>query len=134
MKTVIKSILVMSMMTLVFTSCEKEDGEGELKIFFKTGTAYTSEDVALPPGTEVTIGIETETEKEKDPIIRFNISESVDGGAASTVYTENLETTDYQHDYTFTLDSISGTQHRFTFTVTNRDGFNVQKSLTVSVQ
>ncbi len=134
MKTVIKSILVMSMMTLVFTSCEKEDGEGELHIAFKSGATYTSEDKALPAGTVVTIGVEAETEKAKDPIIRFNISESVDGAAASTVYTENLETTDYQHDYTFTLDSISGTQHKFTFTVTNRDGFNAQKSLTVSVQ
>mgnify|MGYP003637065922 CR=1 FL=1 len=134
MKTVIKSIVVMSMLALVFTSCKKEDGEGELKISFKSGATYTSEDKALLAGTVVTIGVEAETEKAKDPIIRFNISESVDGAAASTVYTENLETTDYQHDYTFTLDSISGTQHKFTFTVTNRDGFNAQKSLTVSVQ
>lgn len=134
MKTLIKSMFVMSMLALVFTSCKKEDGEGELKISFKNGASYTSEDMALPAGSVVTIGVAAETEKKKDPIIKFNISEAIDGGSATTVYSEDIETTDYEYDYTFTLDSISGTQHKFTFTVTNRDGFNAQKNLTVSVQ
>lgn len=134
MKTVIKSLFVLSTMVLFSTSCEKENGEDELSISFKNGGTYTSESISLPAGTEVTIGIEAEAEKEKDPLIKFNISEAVDGEDNHSVYTEDIETTVYEHDHTFILDTVPGTQHTYTFTVTNRDGFNAQESLTISVE
>lgn len=123
-------------MSTLFIACEKDEGEeGELDIKFKTEAGYTHKDVTLASGTEVKIGIEAETEKAKDPIIRFNISESINGGEDSTVYMENLEDQDFEHDYSFTLsDTVSGNTHLYTFTVTNRDGINAQQFLTITVE
>jgi len=133
MKSFINALLLISLFAFTVSSCE-EDEENELKLEFKEGASYTSENVTLPAGMIVTIGIEAETEKSKDPIISFNISESVNGGSNATVYTESLNDTDYEHDYTFTLAGNPGDTHTFTFTITNKDGINKQVSLTVTVQ
>nr|WKN38415.1 hypothetical protein K4G66_06835 [Tunicatimonas sp. TK19036] len=129
-------LLLLLSMSIAFVSCEEEDegGEEEMDIEFKTGPGFVFSDTTLAAGTDVEIGIEAETERAKDPLIRFNISESVDDGAASTVYTEDLDDTRYEYDYDFTLGSTSGETHEFTFTVTNRDGFNAQKSLTITIE
>lgn len=137
MKSIFKTLIIFSLFSIAFISCKKdeeEDSGNELSIKFKTEAGYTFSDATLPGGTPVKIGIEAETEKAKDPIIKFNISESVNGGASSTVYSEDLETTDYEYDYNFTLDSVSGNIHKYTFTITNRDGINKQTDLTITVQ
>lgn len=135
MKKIIKYLMVFSLLSIVFVACEKENEEEELDIAFKTGSEYTSADVTLASGSTGKIGIEAETEKKKDPIIKFNISESINGGSSSTVYSQDLEDTEFEYDYAYMLeDTVSGNTHKYTFTVTNRDGINKQKSLTITVQ
>ncbi|MCB0819693.1 MAG: hypothetical protein KDC13_03650 [Bacteroidetes bacterium] len=119
----------------VFSSCKKEDEENELQINFKTATGYTFSDMGINSGESFKIGVDCSTEKKKDPIIKFNISESVNNGTATTVYSEDLESQNYSHDYEAVMqDSVSGNTHKFTFTITNRDGINKQKSITLTVQ
>ncbi|HPE56578.1 MAG TPA: hypothetical protein P5514_09300 [Bacteroidales bacterium] len=136
MKTLFKLFLVIGIISLVVTSCKKdEEDEGEeLKISFKTSAGYTYADATLPGGTAIKVGIEAETEKAQDPIIKFNISESVNGATPTTVYSEDLENTTYEYDYNFTLNTVSGNEHKYTFTITNRDGLNEQKSITFTVE
>jgi len=136
MKTLFRTLLVITMVSVLFTSCKKdeEDEGNELKINFKADTGYNYTDATLPGGTAIKVGIEAETEKPQDPIIKFNISESVNGGAASTVYFEDLEDSDFEYDYSFELDSVSGNVHKYTFTITNRDGLNAQKNITFTVE
>ena len=133
---IMKSLLLLGIFALIFTDCKKEEDEGdELKINFKTEAGYTASDATLPKGSQVKIGVEAETEKATDPIIKFNISESVNNGANATVYSEDLSNTDYEYDYEFSLDdSVPGNTHTYTFTITNRDGINAQKNLTVTVE
>ena len=136
MKTIFKTIILIGVVSVLFTACKKEeeDPANEMKINFKTGTGYTFADATLAGGTAILVGIDAETEKAQDPIIKFNISESVNGGASSTVYSEDVETTAYEYDYNFTLDTVKGNVHKYTFTVTNRDGINAQKDLTFTVE
>lgn len=136
MKSSIKNIVLISSIIVMFTACKEDEGEdGELSLKFKTEAGYTSSDATVETGTKVKIGIEAETEKAKDPIIKFNISESVNGGKDSTVHSEGLEDQDFEYDYEFTLaDSVQGNTHMYTFTVTNRDGINAQKSIVITVK
>ena len=135
MKTTIKSIAIVGMMALTIASCKKDDGDAEMSINFKTGTGYTSADAGIDGGTAVKIGIEAETDKKKDPLIKFNISESVNGGTNASVYSEDLnDLTTYDYDYNFTLDTTTGDAHKYTFTVTNRDGITKQTALTITIQ
>lgn len=129
------TLALMILASISFTACEKEEDElDELDIEFKMDAGYTFADATLAAGTEVKVGIEAETEKAKDPIIRFTVSDAVNGAASATVYTENLDNTDYEHDYIFTLQGDSGDTHLLTFTITNRDGLVKQTSLTITVQ
>lgn len=137
MKTILRNTAMLTLALSIgfFTSCKKEDEDEELKLEFKTGSGYTSSNATIASGTAVKIGVKGETEKAKDPIIKFNISESVNGGSNTTVYSKDLEDTEYEYDYNFTLsDTVSGNTHTYTFTITNRDGKNEQKSLTLTVQ
>ena len=138
MKKLIKTLLLLSMLSMIFVACDKDDdeeGEGEMKMEFKSGSGYTATNKTIATGTAVKIGIEAESEESKDPLIKFNISEAVNGGTPTTVYSQDLNDADFEYDYNFTLsDTISGNEHKFTFTVTNRDGFNKQKALTVTVE
>lgn len=118
-----------------FSSCKKEDDENELKINFKTSGGYTFSDATIATGESFKIGVDCSTEKAKDPIIKFNISESVNNGTATTVYSEDLESQNYSRDYEAVMqDSVSGNTHKFTFTITNRDGINKQKNITLTVE
>lgn len=122
------------LLLIVITGCKKQDEGEEMTINFKTTSGYTYTDATLNGGSSVKIGIEAETIKKKDPIIKFNISKSVNGGGTNTVYSEDLETTAYNYDYIFTLDTVSGHAIRYTFTVTNRDGLLAQKFITLTVK
>ncbi|MCB0675400.1 MAG: hypothetical protein KDC30_01855, partial [Saprospiraceae bacterium] len=94
-------------------------------------------DATLPGGTDVTIGIEAAKTEEKDVLVKFNISRSIDGGTPATVFDKSLtgsEGDQYDYDFTTTLDNVSGQTNEYTFTVTNRDGLINQVSLTLTVQ
>ena len=104
MKTVLKSLLLAAVL-LSITACEKDEGRLP-EITFKTGGNYLSDDVALPAGSEITVGIEAEKTESRDPLKKFNISKKVDGGAASTVVDESLSGDDgdhFEYDYTTTI-------------------------------
>lgn len=133
---IISMVVLLSASMLSLTSCEKDEEEEEApELFFKTSSAYTATDVTVSPGDEVTIGIEAEVREAKDPIVKFNISKSVNGAAATSVYNEDLSTDAFEYDYFFTVDSTqSGNTEKFTFTVTNRDGLTGQKSLTLTIE
>ncbi len=136
MKTRIKTLCIISIAALSLFSCKKQDDDGEeMTINFKTDPGYVASDQTLDSGTSVKIGIKAETDNKKDPIIRFNISESVNGYTASTVYSQDLEDKEFEYDFNTTLsDTTSGNKHLYTFTVTNKDGFNRQQSLTLTVK
>ena len=134
MKLVIKKFLAIALIAASSVACDKEDEGEELDIQFKSGAEYVSSNSVVAPGSSIKVGIEASTKKEKDPIIMFNISQAVNGGSNSTVYSERLETTEYNHDETFVMDTVSGTSYTYTFTITNRDGRNAQETLTVQVQ
>lgn len=132
--SIFKTMFVVALASAALVSCDKEDEEDEISISFKTTAGYTFMDGAVTNGDTITIGIEAETEKATDPLIHFNISESVDGGSNTSLYNEDFESVSYENDYTFIMNSTSGTEHEYTFTVTNRDGINKQTALTLTVQ
>lgn len=132
--SIFKTMFLVSLISVALVSCDKEDEEDELHISFKSTAGYTFQDGTIAGGETVTIGIEAETEKEQDPLIHFNITESVNGGTGTSVYNEDFEATDYEHDYVFEMDSVFGNSHVYTFTITNRDGINKQSSLTLTVE
>ncbi len=135
MKKIFNILALMSLLSVVFIACEKEEDEGnEMHIDFKNSTAYIYSDTTIAGGTAITIGVEAETEKVQDPIIKFNISESVNGAASSTVYSEDLGVTQYEYDFNKTLGTNVGDTYKYTFTITNKDGLNEQESLTVTVK
>ncbi|MCB9246340.1 MAG: hypothetical protein H6606_07890 [Flavobacteriales bacterium] len=127
--------MLSTLYTMFLYSCkETEEDENELRISFKTENGYTFQNEVLPGGAEFKVGIKAETEKVNDPLIRFNISESVNNGSDSSIYTEDLKTQSYQHDHVFRLsDTIPGNTHEYTFTITNRDGKLKQLFLNVTV-
>lgn len=128
--------LVILLAITVFSSCEKDEGKLP-NISFKTGGNYISADVTKPGGSTILIGIEASKAEDHDPLTKFNISKSVDGGAATTVFDKDLsgsEGDNYSYDFTTTLDNVSGQTNEYTFTVTNRDGLMNRVSLTVTVE
>ncbi len=134
-KNVKVTTIALALVALTIGGCKKEDEENELKLSFKTGAGYTASDVILAKATAFKVGVEGETEKKKDPIVKFNISESVNSGATTSIFNEDIEKQDYEHDHDFTVnDTVHGNKHRYTFTITNKDGLTKQQALTVTVQ
>lgn len=135
MKATIKTLLILALCASIFSSCKEEDEGDELHIQFITDSGNVYSDTTLPGGSNVTIGIEAETEKPQDPIISFNVSESVNGAADSTIHQETgLDDTAISYQNIYTIGTVSGNTNKYTFTITNRDGINKQVSLTVTVQ
>lgn len=69
--------------------------------------------------------------------MKFNISKSINGAAAVSVFDKDLTGTEadaYSYDFNVTNDTVVGQQNKYTFTVTNRDGLTNQVNLTVTVQ
>ncbi|MEZ4722981.1 MAG: hypothetical protein R2813_13990 [Flavobacteriales bacterium] len=138
MKTIKYYIPMIALMgaALTFNACDREKDEEEEapELMFKSGGSYTAADATVSVGDVVTIGIEAEVHEEKDPLKKFNISKSVNGGALEDVYNEDLSSESFDYDFTVTIDSTQkGNTEKYTFTVTNRDGLTGQKSLTLTV-
>lgn len=108
-------------------------------ISFKTGGSYISSSTSVTAGDAVLIGIEAEKAEgeEEDVLQHFNISKSVNGGAATTVYDVDLTAAEedvYDYDFNTTASTTVGDTEKYTFTVTNRDGLIGQVSLTITAQ
>jgi hypothetical protein len=135
MKQIIKSIAILSFVALI-SSCAKDEGKDPyIKFIYSTG--YTSADATIAKGSSIMIGITSAKAEEEDVLKKFNISKTVNGGAAVSVYDTDLSGADgdsYTHTYTTTLDTVSGQKNNYTFTITNRDGLTNQVSLTVTTQ
>src|SRR6478735_3375959 len=117
--------ICLALVALTLDSCKKEDDANEIKLELKTGAGYTSTDQTLAKGTTFKVGVHASTDKKKDPLVKFNISEGVNGSGTTSVYSETIETQDYNHDQDFTVtDTVHGNKHRYTFTITNKDGLN----------
>ena len=135
MKHIIKSIVALSIVAII-SSCAKDPGKDPyIKFIYASG--YTSADATIPKGTNVTIGISAQKAESEDVLKKFNISKTVNGGTASTVFDKDLsglEGDDYTYTYSTKLDTVSGQTNNFIFTVTNRDGLTNQVSLKVTLQ
>ena len=135
MKNILFSIIIVSVLAIL-TSCEKDEGKLP-NISLKTGGLYISKDTTLAGGTAFIIGITSSKAESKDVLKKFNLSKSVNGAAATTVYDKDLtgsEGDSYSYDYTANLGSTSGEATKYIFTVTNRDGLTNQVFLTISVR
>jgi hypothetical protein len=135
MKTFVKSFLLLSIIAIL-ASCEKDEGKLP-NISFKTGGAYLSADATLAGTSVLLIGINASKSEEEDVLKKFNISKSVNGATATTVFDKDLtgaEGDNYSYDYSEILGTTSGETDKYTFTVTNRDGLTNQVSLTVTIQ
>ena len=136
MKNYIKSLLVVSLGLLFITSCEKDEGNLPT-ISFKTGGSYTSSNCTMDTGSSLTIGINASKAEPKDVLKKIDISTSINGATATSVYSKDLTGSEgdiYTYDYATTLGATPGQTCKYTFTITNRDGLVNQVSLTVTAQ
>lgn len=120
----------------VFASCEKDAGLLP-NIAFKKTTGYVSRDTTVSKDSVIVIGINASKSEDKDVLKKFNISESVNGGTSTSVYTADLtgaEGDSYSYDFTPALGTTAGIYKTWTFTVTNRDGLVNQVSVKVTLQ
>ncbi len=134
MKKMVKTLTVL-FLVLFIASCEKDEGKLP-DIKFKTGSTYTSADAKLDPKTKFTIGIIASKTEDKDVLKKINISKSINGGAATTVFDKDLGGSEgdvFNYDYTADLEDVSMQTNRYTFTVTNRDGLVNQVALTITI-
>ncbi|MEI6312952.1 MAG: hypothetical protein WCP57_11885 [Bacteroidota bacterium] len=135
MKKVLLSIFILSIVFII-SSCEKDEGKLPT-ISFKTGSGYTSTSSSITKGSNFMIGINAAKSEEADVLKKFNISKSINGATAVSVYNADLTGADadaFSYDYSITNDTVVGQQNKYIFTVTNRDGLTNQVDLTVTVQ
>jgi hypothetical protein len=127
-------VLVGVLCATMLSSCERDAGKLP-DIAFKTGSGYISTNVSLIRGSNFKIGIDAAKTENRDVLKQFNISRSVNGATATTVFSQSLsgaEGDNYSYDYNATLDTTVGQTNKYTFTVTNRDGLVNQVSLTTT--
>ncbi len=135
MKNLFKTLVLLALVAFI-CSCEKDKGNLP-NISFKTGGIYTAKDTSLTAGTALNIGITASKAEDKDVLKMFNISKSVNGAAATTVFSKDLTGTEgdsYSYDFVSLVDTTKGQIDKFTFTVTNRDGLTNQVLLKVTVK
>lgn len=121
---------------ILLVSCNKDEGKLP-NIAFKAGAGYISTDSSVAGGTNISIGINASKSEDNDVLKKINISKSVNGTAASSVFDKDLTGTEgdaYTYDYSTTLDTNKGQTNKYIFTVTNRDGLTNQVALTLTVK
>jgi hypothetical protein len=135
MKHLLKAIMLFSILLIIY-SCEQDQGLLP-KINFKTGGNYISSDTSLTGGSTITIGISAVKSEAEDVLKRFNISRSINGLSAASVYSKDLSGSEgdaYAYDFATLLDTIHGQKNKYIFTITNRDGLVNQDSLTITIK
>ncbi len=136
MKNSIKLVALLAIATLTFNSCEKDSGTLPT-ISFKAGSAYVSTDVTKAVGSSILFGIDAAKSEKRDVLKKFDVSISVNGGTAVSVFTKDLtgnEQDNYSYEYSTLAGSVAGQTCKYTFTVTNRDGLVNQIFSTVTAQ
>jgi hypothetical protein len=137
LKQLLRLAFLSVVVSIFLNACKKEDDEMiPPKLEFKTGAGYISSDATVPPDTTVTIGIHAEQTESEDYLNTFTFSHSFDGGDDVSEPTETLDESEheiFEEDIQITTRDMPGTE-KYTFTITNRDGLIVSKSITLTVQ
>ncbi|MCX8478249.1 MAG: hypothetical protein ORN56_00490 [Chitinophagales bacterium] len=121
---------------ILISSCEKDAGKLPL-ISFKTATGYTAADASITKGASIKMGVDCEKAEKYDVLKKFNISKSVNGAAAVSVYDQDLSGADqdkFSYDYSITQDTVVGRKTTYTYTITNRDGLVNQVTCTLTTK
>ena len=137
--TKILSCLAAVLLLTFFNACEKETDKMIPPILeFKIGAGYTSDSVAtVPVSTPIKIGIHAEKTEGEDYLNTFTVSHSFDG--VLPVVTDSFRVLNesehdiFEEDVNFTSRAQAGVEV-YNFTITNRDGLVVTKTLTLTVQ
>jgi hypothetical protein len=122
-----------------FNACKKETDKMIPPILeFKTGAGYTSDTAAtVGVSTPVKVGIHAEKTEGQDYLNTFTVSHSFDGvlppAVDSTRPLNDSEHDIFEEDINFTTRAQTGTEVYY-FTIVNRDGLVVTKTLTLTVQ
>jgi len=121
-----------------FSACEKdEDNMIPPLIEFKTGAGYTADSATVAVSTPIKVGIHAEKTEGEDYLNTFTVSHSFDG--VLPVVTDSSRVLDesehdvFDVDINFTTRPVAGIEV-YNFTITNRDGLVVTKTLTLTVQ
>ncbi len=134
MKKIIAALLIL-ITVASFSSCEKDSGKLP-NIQFVTGSGYTSANATIAKNASFKIAITASKAEDKDVLKTFDVSQSLDGAAETSIYSESLSGTNAD-TYTKSIDrtarNVSGTE-KYTFTVVNRDGLKNSVTLTLTVQ
>jgi hypothetical protein len=122
-----------------FNACKKETDKMIPPIIeFKTGAGYTSDSAAtVPISTPIKVGIHAEKTEGNDYLNRFTVSHSFDGVLPvvtdSTRLLNDSEHDVFDEDINFTTRAEVGVEV-YNFTIINKDGLVVTKTLTLTVQ
>lgn len=137
-KNVNSLFVLMLGVALLFTACKKEEDEGKLpSLKLKIDMGYIYEDQSVAAKADLKFGVIAEKAEEKDPLIRLDISRSINGADATSIQQVDLSGANgdyYEADFTFQADSVSGHVNTYTFTVTNRDGLINQKTVKITIE
>lgn len=134
------NLFVLLAVLAAFTSCGKDDDNDPAgtkpDISFRTTPPYISQDISLPGGTLVVIGVNAAPTTVGDSLTHYTITESINGGAATTVHDAAIsesQALDFFNTFTRTLGDTNGETHKYTFKVTTNKGVSNEISLTVTI-
>ncbi len=116
-------------------SCDKEEGSLP-NIELKTGTGYTSGNATVGKNQTLLVGITASNAVTSDVLKSFDASRIYDGGSSYSFYSESLSVQagdEYKKDFNITTRDEAGTE-KYTFTVTNKDGYRNSVSVTLTVK
>lgn len=126
-----KALLFLTLCSVILASCT--DDEDPIMMNFVPGSGYVSSNTTLPPGSDIIVAIEVESLE--DAVNTYKVVESVNGAAGVTVVDETgINANIYGYEYWDTIDSTSGTTHKFTCTITTAKGVSKSLDVTVTVQ
>jgi len=135
----VKPVLSISLFIAFFifiNACSKEEDKMIPPILeFKTTAGYTSIDATVGKNAAVKIGIHAEKTEGEDYLKTFSVGHAFDGGADtndSTLILPESAHDIFETDIDIITRNQTGTE-KYIFTITNRDGLIVSKSITLTV-
>jgi hypothetical protein len=121
---------------IFINACSKEEDKMIPPILeFKTGAGYTSANAAIGKNAAVKIGIHAEKTEGEDYLKTFSVGHAFDGGAEtndSTLILPESAHDLFETDINIITRDETGME-KYIFTITNRDGLIVSKSITLTV-
>lgn len=136
---ILLTFFLAAMSLIIFNACSKESDQMIPPILeFKTGDGYMSDTAAtVSVSTPIKVGIHAEKTEGEDYLNTFTVSHSYDGAlppAKDSVHImETSEHDIYETDVDFITRDIPGTEVYY-FTVSNRDGLVVTKTIALTVE